>query len=234
MGTAAHSWVMSFDTETEAFRQLQALLGDRTVQLIDTYDPLQAAHTVAQMGQPLWGVRLDSGNFVEQSFQIRKILDDAGLQSAKIMASGDLDEGKIAAIVAAGAPIDSFGVGTELATSADAPSMGAIYKLVEIESAGVTRYTAKQSPAKQTSPGAKQLFRYHDSDLLGLHDECAGGSEPMLKPLIIQGGLVRDLPGVNEIRDLAARNLHEWPSGVRQTSRSHALDALNRRAVPVD
>jgi nicotinate phosphoribosyltransferase len=128
MGTAAHSWVMSFASESESFRQLQSLLAERTVQLLDTYDTLDAARTVTEMGGPLWGVRIDSGDFLELSKQVRAILDGAGMTAAKIMASGDLDETKIAALLEAGAPIDAFGVGTELATSGDAPSMGAIYK----------------------------------------------------------------------------------------------------------
>ena len=229
MGTSAHSWVLAFDSERQAFTQLQQLLGDRTVQLIDTYDPLEAAKLVAELGGPLWGVRLDSGDFVQQSKQVRKILDDAGLTSAKIMASGDLEEHKIEELLAAGAPIDAFGVGTELATSADAPNMGAIYKLVEIESQGVTRYTAKHSPQKSTLPGAKQLFRYSDFDLLGLHDECAGGSEAMLKPLIIGGTLVREMPDVASIRRRAQENLDPWPSEPKRMGRSHALEELEKK-----
>ena len=153
MGTAAHSWVMSFETETEAFSQLQRLLGDRTVQLLDTYDVLEGAREVGRLGGPLWGVRLDSGDFLSSSHDVRRILDAAGLPNAKIMASGDLDETKIAALVAAGAPIDAFGVGTELAVSGDAPSMGAIYKLVEIER------RRPDPPHRQTQPGEADSAR---------------------------------------------------------------------------
>ncbi len=136
-----------------------------------------------------------------------------GLPDAKIMASGDLDESKIADIVAAGAPIDAFGVGTELATSGDAPSMGTIYKLVEIRTNGETRYTAKNSPDKRTLPGAKQLFRFPDYDLLALQNECATGSEAMLKPLIIGGNLIEPLPAASEIRERAQSALTPWPTG---------------------
>ena len=94
---------------------------------------MEGARRAAELGRPLWGIRLDSGDFLTLSKQARAILDEAGLRDARIMASGDLDEWRIAELVAAGAPIDAFGVGTELATSGDAPSMGAIYKLVEIE-----------------------------------------------------------------------------------------------------
>ncbi len=227
MGTAAHSWVMSFESETEAFRELQQLLGDRTIQLIDTYDPIQGAREAAKLGPPLWGVRIDSGDFISLSRAVRRILDDAGLRDAKIMLSGDLDETRIREIVAAGAPVDAFGVGTDIATSADAPSMGAIYKLVEIESEGRTRFTAKDSADKHTLPGAKQLFRYPDYDILGLHQECAGGSEAMLKPVIVGGHLVAPLPSVEEIRLRAQAKLAEWPGGGRRTQLSSALQELN-------
>ncbi len=136
-GTCAHSWVMSFTHEREAFAQLQKLLGESTVYLIDTYDTIEGARRAVELGRPLWGVRLDSGNLVELAPAVRKILDDAGLTDAKIMATGDLSEHKIHELVAAGAPIDSFGVGTELATSADAASLGVVYKLVELEHAGI-------------------------------------------------------------------------------------------------
>src|SRR5271168_3249986 len=125
-GTAAHSWVMSFATERESFEQLQRLLGESTVYLIDSYDTLEGARRAAGLGRPLWGVRLDSGNLVTLAPAVRKILDDAGLPDAKIMATGDLNEYKIQELMAARAPIDMFGVGTELSTSADAPSLGVI------------------------------------------------------------------------------------------------------------
>ena len=99
MGTAAHSWVMSFSGEPEAFRQLQRVLGDSTVQLIDTYDTLEGARRAAQLGRPLWGVRIDSGDFDALSRQVRAILDEAGLTDARIMASGDLDEYRIRDLV---------------------------------------------------------------------------------------------------------------------------------------
>jgi nicotinate phosphoribosyltransferase len=227
MGTAAHSWVMSFETETESFRELQNLLAAQTVQLIDTYDPIEGARTAARLGKPLWGVRIDSGDLLPLSREIRRILDGAGLRDTKIMASGDLDESRIADIVAAGAPVDVFGVGTDLATSGDAPSMGTIYKLVEIRRGTETRYTAKNSPDKRTLPGAKQLFRFPEYDLLGLHNECAGGAEAMLKPLIIGGRLIEPLPTAAEIRERARAALSSWPSGPRHTKHSLLLAKLD-------
>lgn len=232
MGTAAHSWVMSFETETEAFRELQQLLGSQTVHLIDTYDTIEGAHLAARLGRPLWGVRLDSGDLLPLSREVRRILDAAGLPDTKIMASGDLDESKIAAIVEAGAPVDAFGVGTELATSGDAPAMGTIYKLVEIQRGDEIRYTAKHSPDKDTLPGAKQLFRYPEYDLLGLHHECAGGSEALLKPVIIGGQLIEPLPTAAEIRVRARAALTPWPSGPRHTGHTLLLKKLDEELRP--
>ena len=161
-GTAAHSWVQSFPTEREAFERLQKLLGDATAYLIDTYDTIEGAKLAASLGRPLWGVRLDSGNLVELSRAVRKILDDAGLNDAKIMATSDLNEYKILEFAAAGAPIDAFGVGTDLATSTDSPNLGVVYKLVELDG----RFTAKFSEDKHTLPGAKQVFRFATHDVI--------------------------------------------------------------------
>lgn len=237
MGTAAHSWVLSFESETESFRELQRLLGDSTIQLIDTYDTIEGARTAARLGKPLWGVRLDSGDLPRLARGVRRILDNAGLRDARIMASGDLDEAKIAGIVSAGVPIDAFGVGTELATSLDAPTMGSIYKLVEIRHDGQTRHTAKQSTDKGTIPGAKQLFRFPDYDLLALHSECAGGAEAMLRPVIVGGRLIEPLPPAAAIRERARAALTPWPSGGRHTKHSLALKKLEEEtrsvALPV-
>jgi nicotinate phosphoribosyltransferase len=208
-GTAAHSWVLAFPSEREAQRRLQELLGPDTVYLIDTYDTLEGARIAASLGRPLWGVRLDSGDLVELSRAVRRILDEAGLVEAKIMASGDLNEYKIAEIAAAGAPIDAFGVGTELATSSDAPALGGIYKLVEIEG----RYTAKLSPGKVTFPGAKQIYRFPDHDLVALAKEKVqtSGAEPLLRPVIFKGRLLEPLPDAGAARSRAAESLRRLP-----------------------
>jgi nicotinate phosphoribosyltransferase len=216
-GTAAHSWVLSFQTETEANEALQSLLGPATIYLIDTYDTLEGARRAAKLGRPLWGVRLDSGNLKELAPAVRRILDAAGLQDAKIMATGDLTEYKILELMAADLPIDGFGVGTDLATSSDAPSLGGIYKMVEIESEGVKRYTAKYSPGKATMPGAKQIFRYPDRDVLGCASECpccpkaARETEALLRPVILGGELVEPLPGVQAAREYCAAALRRFP-----------------------
>lgn len=219
-GTAAHSWVLSFPSEAEAFRQLQGLLGPATVYLIDTYDTIEGARLAAGLGKPMWGVRLDSGNLVELSRAVRQVLDDAGLKDAKIMATGDLNEYKILELVAVRAPIDAFGVGTDLATSADAPSLGAIYKLVEVQSDGVKRYTAKLSADKSTIPGAKQVFRYAGHDDIACSWECPPYQDDkypvtLLRPVVIGGEIVEALPDVNAARRTCAASLDELPRAIR-------------------
>ena len=215
MGTAAHSWVMSFACEGEAFKKLQRVLGEHTVQLIDTYDTLQGAKHAAKYGRPLAAVRLDSGDVLELSKQVRAILDDAGLRDTKIMASGDLDEFKIRDLVRAGAPIDSFGVGTQLATSADAPAMSAIYKLVELEIQGIKRFAAKFSPDKISVPGAKQVFRDVARDVIARSGECGKG-EALMRPVILGGQLVEPLPTLDQSRARAAGMLATLPPRLRE------------------
>ena len=215
-GTSAHSWVMSFFREADSFRQLQTLLGPHTVHLVDTYDSIKGVRAAADLGQPLWCVRLDSGDFLAGSKAARAILDAAGLSEAKIMVSGDLDEHKVRALVAAGAPIDAFGVGTELATSADAPALSATYKLVELHISGIKRFTAKFSEDKQSIPGAKQIFRLDDRDVVGRCGECLPGSEALLRPVVIGGKLVEALPDLKTIRAAAAEQLRNLDPAVRR------------------
>lgn len=220
-GTAAHSWVMSFESEQKAFEELQKLLGPKTTYLIDTYDTLEGARRAARLGRPMWGVRLDSGNIIELARQVRTILDEAGLAEAKIMATGDLNEHRIEEIVGAGAPVDLFGVGTELSTSIDAPALGVVYKMVELDIAGAKRYTAKFSDDKETLPGPKQIFRFADRDLIACSWECPScgpGSEAstaLLRPVVLRGELVEPLPKVSQARDLCARSVSRLPAAIR-------------------
>jgi nicotinate phosphoribosyltransferase len=206
---------MSFCGETEAFRQLQRMLGESTVHLIDTYDPLEGARHAAQAGGQYWGVRLDSGDFLALSRQVRAILDEAGQPNAKIMASGDLDEYRIRDLLAAGAPIDAFGVGTQLATSADAPNLSAIYKLVELEICGIQRFTAKFSDDKTSQPGSKQVFRDTARDVIARSGECGRG-EALLRPIILGGRLIEPLPSLEQARQRAAESIAKLPAALRQ------------------
>jgi nicotinate phosphoribosyltransferase len=223
-GTSAHSWVLAFTEETESFRALQQLLGEGTVYLIDSYDTLEGARKAVSLGEPMWGVRLDSGDLVGLSRQVRTILDEAGFAHAKIMATSDLNEHRIEELLAAGAPIDAFGVGTELATSSDAPAVSAVYKLVELEANGEKRYTAKYSPEKQTLPGAKQVFRFRGKDVIGCSGECTPGSrkdgpaEALLRPVIVAGQLTEPLPSAGEARDYCREAL------ARIDPKNHSID----------
>lgn len=214
MGTAAHSWVMSFCDEARAFSVLQKVLGESTIQLIDTYDPIRGTRLAAEGGRPLWGVRLDSGDFLTLTREMRGILDAAGLRDTKIMISGDLDEYRIRDLLAAGAPIDAFGVGTQLSTSGDAPNLSAIYKMVQMEISGIQRFTAKYSEEKNSLPGAKQVFRFADRDVLARSGECAD-AQALVKPVILEGRLVEPLPDVNAARERAAAGLRALPPCVR-------------------
>jgi nicotinate phosphoribosyltransferase len=215
MGTAAHSWVMSFAGEAKAFRLLQRLMGAHTIQLIDTYNTVEGARLAAQLGDPIWGVRIDSGDLLTLSRDVRGVLDEAGLRHAKIIASGDLDEHKIRDLVNNGAAIDAFGVGTQLATSADAPAMSAIYKLVELDVNGIQRFTSKLSEDKVTFPGAKQVFRDVERDVVARSGECGRG-EALLRPVILGGRLVEPLPTLEQARRRAAESLAKLPAALRQ------------------
>jgi nicotinate phosphoribosyltransferase len=229
-GTAAHSWVMSFACEMEAFRQLQRAMGEHTVQLLDTYDSLEGARHAAKVGRPLWGVRLDSGDLLTLSREVRAILDAAGLGDVKIMVSGDLDEYRIRDLLRAGAPIDAFGVGTQLAASADAPAMSAVYKMVELEIGGIQRFTAKFSEHKATRPGAKQIFRDEARDVVARSGECGRG-EALLRPVILGGKLVEPLPTVEQARARAAASLAKLPESLRQLEAAEPWPVIYSREL---
>ena len=216
-GTSSHAWVMAHQSELEAFRNLQTLLGPQTTYILDSYDTLAGARKAASLGPPLWGIRLDSGDFVQLARRVRRILDAAGLTQAKIIASGDLDESSIRNLVAACAPIDAFGVGTELVTSADSPRLGAVYKLVEIECGGRRRPTAKFSPDKLSLPSAKQVFRFATHDRVGLAAERPPeGAHALLEPVMRSGELIRPLPDAAAARQRAQDSLARLPEVYRR------------------
>ncbi len=216
-GTAAHSWVMSFPDEEASYRALQKLLGDTTIYLVDTYDPIEGTRLAIRLGRPIWGVRLDSGDLAAQGREIRRMLDGAGLNDVKIMATNDLNEKRISALLDAGAPIDAFGVGTELATSADAPALSAVYKVVELRTGSTHTYTAKYSEDKSTLPGAKQVYRCGDHDLITLYTDCKPESkgEPLLRPILINGAQVEPYPALEKLRACSAKAVAKLPAPLR-------------------
>ena len=132
------------------------------------------------------------------------------------MATGDLNEYKILELVADHAPIDAFGVGTQLATSIDAPNHGAVYKLVELNDGQTKRYTAKFSEEKHTMPGAKQVFRFPERDIIGHAQDCIqDGAEALLRPVILKGKLVAPPPSATECRAYAASCIDKLPRNLR-------------------
>lgn len=216
VGTMAHSWVMACDTELESFQKYYSVFPDSTVLLIDTYDTLNAANLTTMVAKGIKGVRLDSGNLLELSVKVRRTLDEKGLTHVKILASGDLNEYIIDDLLKNGAPIDSFGVGTEMVTSKDAPALGGIYKLVELVKDENTIPKMKFSEDKATYPSKKQVYRRLDNDgfftedIVGLEGE--GLTEKQLLVQIVKNGtLCYELPTINEIQKNTIENLSHLP-----------------------
>jgi len=145
------------------------------------------------------------------------------LRDAKIFVTNDLNEHRLAELVRAGAPIDSFGVGTQLATSADAPALSAVYKLVELKRGDTVHYTAKFSGEKSTLPGAKQIYRYPDRDVVALYTECNADfkGEPLIRPMVMNGELVEPSPSSANIRKYAQSAIAALPKTLHSLEASH-------------
>ena len=226
-GTMAHSWVMAFSDELEAFTRYSEIYRDRAVLLLDTYDTVAAARRVVESGLQPAAVRLDSGDIVSLSREVRAVLDAGGLTATRIFVSGDLDEYRVARLVADGASVDGFGVGTALSTSSDAPSLSGVYKLAEVEREGSVVPTLKLSPGKGTLPGRKQVWRrLRDGaaagDVIGLEDEALRTNEivsdetvPLLRPVMRDGRRVDPSPLLGEVQAFAAAELDRLPEAVR-------------------
>lgn len=195
-GTQAHSWIMAHDDEAQAFRDFLDVFPEQSTLLVDTYDVREAIEKIIALGRKPGGVRLDSGDVLADSVWTRKRLNEAGWRDVQLFVSGDLDENRIESLLQSGAPIDAFGVGTALSTSADAPHIGVIYKLVEVELGDRARATAKFSAEKKTYPGRKQVFRLapdggtFSGDMIGLADEDFPSAEPLLVLAMRQGSRV--------------------------------------------
>jgi len=220
-GTLAHSFVMSFHDELESFREMERIFPDHSVLLVDTYDTMAAIEKIVSAGLRPRGVRLDSGNLAELAKQARQRLDQAGLKDTKIFASGDLNEYLIAELIAQGGPIDMFGVGTELATSKDAPSLSGVYKLVEIIEGGEHSYRVKLSHDKATYPGAKQLFRFFrdgqfERDVIARQGERYAGAEPLLECVMRNGRRLAKSPPIHDVQQRARQQLGRLPERFRR------------------
>lgn len=232
-GTLAHSYVLAHvdDGEEEAFQRFAESFPQGTTLLIDTYDARRGALRAARAGAAVRAVRIDSGDLLVLGRDVRRILDAAGRPDIQLIASDDLDEQRIGALLAAGAPYDAFGVGTAITLTPDSPSLGAIYKLVEIEDRrDVAVPVGKRSPGKPSTAGAKQVYRRLDAagifagDTVRLADEARDphpepGERALLEPMMRSGKLVRDLAtpaeAALEARQRAARSLRSLPPALR-------------------
>ena len=246
-GTMAHSFIEAWDDEAAAFEAFARARPDNLVLLIDTYDTLAAAHKVVALaprlrtaGITIRAVRLDSGDLAALSKEVRQILDAGGLNDVTVFASGGLDEHEIARLLAAGAPIGGFGVGTSLTTSSDRPALDCAYKLQEY--AGVAR--RKYSSGKATWPGRKQVWRRFGpdgrmaGDTISLADDRQDG-EPLLVPAMRDGRRVGPAQTLAQGRERVARELERLPPLLRGLDRAGPYpvaigDALKRLAAEVD
>jgi nicotinate phosphoribosyltransferase len=223
-GTMAHAFVQAHDVEVEAFEHFAHSQPDNVVLLLDTYDTEAAAGQVValaprlrQEGITIQGVRIDSGDLGEHARKVRRILDAGGLPQVRILASGNLDEDAVQALVAAGAPIDTFAIGTRLVTSSDVPYLDCAYKLQEY--AGRAR--RKHSEGKATWPGRKQVYRRVGADgrmlgdLLTLEQDSQEG-EPLLHPCMRVGQRLAPAPSLAEIRQHAAAELARLPEHLQR------------------
>ncbi len=228
-GTVAHSFIEAFPSELEAFRAFARTYPGDPVLLIDTYDTLRGAQHAVQVarelraeGRRVRAVRLDSGDLVALSYQVRRILDEAGFPEIQVFASGGLDEYTLAEFTRAGAPIDGYGVGSRLGTSDDAPLVDMAYKLVEY--AG--HPALKLSTGKQTLVGAKQVWRHtakdgrYDGDVIAVREEAPPGPEwhPLLQP-VMRGGQVLELPSLSVLRAEHLAEMERLPEALRRLDR---------------
>jgi len=227
-GTMAHSFVQAHVNESKAFEDFALANPDNVVLLIDTYDTEAGAQKVVELapsldrrGIKIKGVRLDSGDLAEHARRVRKILDDGGLTDTSIFASGDIDEYKLECLLKQHAPIDAFGIGTRMTTSADHPYLDCAYKLQEY--AGLAR--RKRSEGKATWPGRKQVYRHYDTagfisgDTLTLTDvPCEG--QPLLEPVMQNGRICLEYPSLETIRLYAESQLKTLPPVYRALDKS--------------
>jgi nicotinate phosphoribosyltransferase len=221
IGTMAHSYVMAFDDETAAFRAYAEEFPDGVILLVDTYDTEEGLRRAAEVGREmaaagrtLRGVRLDSGDVIALARAARAILDGAGLRETRVFVSGDLNEWRVDWILSAGAPVDAFGVGTEMGVVADAPALPGVYKLAEY--AG--RRRRKTSPQKETIGGRKQVWRREGfSDLIAAEDETIPDARPLLTR-VMTGGRAEGRESLADARARCAASLASLPDALRDLS----------------
>ncbi|MCH9648053.1 MAG: nicotinate phosphoribosyltransferase [Deltaproteobacteria bacterium] len=222
VGTMGHSYILAFDSEVEAFGHYQQQFPRHSVHLVDTFDSLEGVRQALETGRPFEAIRLDSGDLKTLAQGSRELLDAHGRQDVKIFGSGDLDEWKVRRLLGLGAPIDSFGVGTRLAALSDAPFLGGVYKLVELNREGQRSPRAKFSASKSTFPWPKQVYRrfregFMAGDALLRADEAPEGDEqavPLLHRVMERGKLV-DIPDGDESGGLSLHSLEKAKQNCR-------------------
>lgn len=220
VGTMAHSFIMSFEREIDAFRAYAASFPNSSILLIDTYDTLigannavEVAKEMAARGQKLIGVRIDSGDMAAQARAVRKIFDDANLPELKIIGSSGLDEFDLTQLAQANVPFDSYGIGTKMGMSADAPWADMSYKLVEYDN----RPVLKLSAGKASCPGRKQIFRLTDRqgkfarDVIGQREENLSG-ESLLKEYMRDGKRLGRYPSLVDCLNTFAEDFAALPN----------------------
>jgi nicotinate phosphoribosyltransferase len=219
-GTVAHSFIQAFANELEAFRAFAGLYPDTTL-LVDTYDTPAAVETVIALARELGAdfrvraIRLDSGDLLALSRDARRRLDAAGLPEVRIIASGGLDEWKIDRLMRAKAPIDAFGVGTDMLVSTDAPALDIAYKLTFYDGQGRMKF----SPGKRNLPGSKQVFRRYRNnraigDVLARHNENLRG-RPLLETVMVDGRRAGRRSALADIREKTRDAIAQLPSRFR-------------------
>jgi nicotinate phosphoribosyltransferase len=235
VGTMAHSFVSSFEHERDAFRAFVTSFPNQSILLIDTYDTVSGARAAVEIaremaarGQRLQGVRIDSGDLGKLALEVRKVFDEAGLPDVKIVGSGGLDEYDLKMFSDARIPYDSYGVGTKMGVSADAPWSDIAYKLVEYNH----RPVLKLSTGKVSLPGRKQVFRLSDNqgclsqDIIALSEEQVAGAEPLLKTVMVEGKFVSPLPSLEESRATCLSELAKLRESIKSI--------LNPEQYPVE
>lgn len=224
VGTMAHSFVQFFDSETEAFQHFWDVFGENSTLLVDTYDTLAGVQKALDLGKRIQGVRLDSGDLLSLAFKTRELLDQQGRPEVQIIASGNLNEEKIHSFVLQDAPIDAYGVGTDLVVSADAPTCDLVYKLVEVIKEGKAQPRIKTSEGKKTLPYRKQIYRRIGKegfcgDLLSRSAERvpqdSSGLVPLLRQYVQKGHIMADLPDVFQIQQYAQKQLSLLPPALK-------------------
>ena len=249
-GTHAHSWIMSYSDELEAFQAYAKAMPGNCVFLVDTYDTLEGVRNAVTVGQKLRnegyemiGIRLDSGDLTQLSIQARTILDEAGFDQALIVASNDLDEHEITRLKGDGATINVWGIGTRLVTGNDQPALGGVYKLAatRVTSDDSWRYCVKHSeePIKVSNPGVQNVRRIMAGGVIAqdiIYEEglgCAANGEgaDLLVEIFRDGQCVYDLPSLDSIRENTLKNLQVLPGGEVLVSLDPALEELKSKLI---